>query len=215
MERSKQKDKFLNFEANNWFERNINHIKGETKDQLFYEILSLAKNKNSDLSKIKILEIGCSNGHRLKSLKNEGLKCHGIDPSNRAILDALNNGLDCKVGTADELDYNSNEFDIVVFGFCLYLCDPDDYFKIANEANRVLKNKGHIVILDFYSKMPYSNKYIHAEGIKSHKMDFSALFNWHPNYSLVKLISGSHENFSYTENIDDLIAIHILNKNCE
>jgi ubiquinone/menaquinone biosynthesis C-methylase UbiE len=70
-----------------------------------------------------------------KSKKN--VKLFGIDPSQNVIEEANKNGITAKVGTADLLDFNDDKFDIVIFGFYLYLCDRKDLFKIASEANRV------------------------------------------------------------------------------
>jgi ubiquinone/menaquinone biosynthesis C-methylase UbiE len=64
--------------------------------------------------------------------------CTGLDSSNAPITEAVNKGVDAKQGTADELPFPNNSFDIVVFDFCLYLCDRLDLFKITAEADRVL-----------------------------------------------------------------------------
>ena len=58
-------------------------------------------------------------------------------------------------GAADQLYFESQTFDFVVFGFCLYLCDRDDLFEIAKEAHRVLKPTGWLVIHDFFAEPPH------------------------------------------------------------
>ena len=46
------------------------------------------------------------------------------------------------MGTADKLPFEDQSVDILVYGFCLYLCDREDMFNIAAEANRVIKSSG-------------------------------------------------------------------------
>ena len=47
-----------------------------------------------------------------------------------------------KIGTAEKLPFEENYFDILIFGFCLYLTDSEDLFKISSEAYRVTKKVG-------------------------------------------------------------------------
>jgi len=209
----KQKELFLKFEANNWFQRN-KEILGKAdvqKDLLTVEVENLIENIQSE--SVNILEIGCGNGHRLSFFKSKkNVKLFGIDPSQNAIEEANKNGITAKVGTADLLDYNDDKFDIVIFGFCLYLCDREDLFKIASEANRVLKNSSYLVILDFYFKNEKVNSYHHLEGVSSFKMDYKKLFEWHPSYTLIKQHVGAHADFSPTDEKDDMISVSILRK---
>lgn len=211
MKSKKQKDIFLKIEGDNWFERNKKVLERRSlnEDHLLNQILEFTLHKNN----ASILEVGCGNGKRLLALKQKGYQVSGIDPSQAAINDAILNGINAFVSTADNLTFENNYFDVVSFGFCLYLCDREDLFKIAAEADRVLKNGGYLFILDFYSKYPTSNIYKHFDGIKSYKMDYSKLFEWHPDYVLVKKIIGSHDNIlMQTDNPNDLISISILRK---
>ena len=74
------KDIFLNSEGNNFFLRNIDKL--DNKDDLIIEKL-----KSLKLSKMNILEIGCSNGWRLNELNNlyPDNNYFGLDPSKDAI----------------------------------------------------------------------------------------------------------------------------------
>ena len=150
----KQKDIFLEFEGNAWFERNANALgsrKLPESDSLLIEILNLPLLAEGT----KILEIGCGDGTRLGWLReNCGFDCYGVEPSGQAVGAAKRRGITAYEGTADQLPFDANTFDIVVFGFCLYLCDREDLFRIAYEADRVLRNPGWLLILDFYSPSP-------------------------------------------------------------
>lgn len=212
-----QKDIFLNFEGDNWYKRNRLALQNSDvkNDVLLNEILLLLKDSSSEIKEpglYSILEIGCGNGTRLKELVDLGFKVAGVDPSKDAINEARSRGIDAHVGTADSLPFPDNSFDIVIFGFCLYLCDREDLFLISAEADRALKKPGYMLIFDFYSKDQRANDYHHLEGIKSYKMDYSKLFDWHPDYLLVKQALGSHDGFLHTDNKDDLVSVSILRK---
>jgi len=70
----------------------------------------------------------------------------------------------------------------------LYLCDPEDYFEIAFEGNRVLKDEGYLIIHDFdviderSRRVPYK----HKEGIFSHHVAFENLWAGHPWYQVLE-----------------------------
>ena len=70
------------------------------------------------------------------------MECYGIEPSFKAVETACTSGVNAVQGTADRLPYRDGLFDVVVFGFCLYLCDREDLFRIASEADRVLNDQG-------------------------------------------------------------------------
>ena len=180
-----QKNLFLNGEGDKWFNRNWSKLseKPLNKDPI---IKLIVKKK---LSLKNTLEIGCSNGYRLNYLKQlkKRFNFFGIDPSKKAINEGkkIFKNISLERGTADNLPFHDNYFDLIIFGFCLYLCDRSHLFKIIYDADRVLKSGGVIIIHDFYSTIPYSNNYKHLKKIKSYKMDYSKLFTHHPSYKLL------------------------------
>jgi ubiquinone/menaquinone biosynthesis C-methylase UbiE len=210
----KQKNIFLDSEGNEWFKRNLESLNGKDflkDDPLIKEILSLAPYKDG----IKVLEIGCGDGSRLKWLNdNLHFQCYGLDPSDQAITVAKNRGVYAQKGTADQLPFESNFFDIVIFGFCLYLCDREDLFKIASEADRVLCSPGWMFILDFFSPNPLKREYHHRCGIYSYKMDYRTLFTWHPSYLCISHKITSHEESEcYIDDPNEWIATSVIRKN--
>lgn len=56
--------------------------------------------------------------------------------------------LNLSVGTADGLP-DIKPVDLIIFGFCLYLCDPQDLFTIAANSDRLLVDKGVMAVYDF------------------------------------------------------------------
>jgi ubiquinone/menaquinone biosynthesis C-methylase UbiE len=202
-----QKEAFLNGEANAWFERNKNG-----GDGLSDPVVSAIQRLNIHAK--SVLEIGCSTGTRLERLRETlHAECHGIEPSDKAVRHGMakNPLLHLLQGSADHLPYEDNRFELVIFGFCLYLCDPSEYFAIAREADRVLRDKGCLVILDFTSPIPYVVPYSHRPGIYSHKLNWSGMFTWHPAYRLLAREYTEHsEQRSFHPN--ERITVDILRK---
>jgi|HubBroStandDraft_6_1064221.scaffolds.fasta_scaffold736682_2 ubiquinone/menaquinone biosynthesis C-methylase UbiE len=162
-----------------------------------------------------ILEIGCGAGHRLALLQKEfDAECHGIEPSPGALDYARSTypALILEQGTAESLPYADNGFDVVIFGFCLYLCDPTDHFRIAWQADRVLTDGGYMVINDFLPPVPYSNEFSHVAGMRSYKMEFSRMFSWNPAYQLIsrRYFEDNKTIFSFAP--DERICTDLLRK---
>lgn len=201
----KQKNLFLNSEGNEWYNRNRLAL-DESNDAILRTI------NHRDINCGKTLEIGCSNGYRLNLLneQNSG-EFFGIDPSELAIREGGKKygKISLQVGTADNLPFENESLDLIIYGFCLYLCDREDLFKIASEGDRVLKDGGVIIIRDFLSDVSYFNNYSHLDGVKSFKTDNSKMFLWNPSYKLfhreVGRTSGNPQ--------DNTVCVDVLVKN--
>ena len=160
-----------------------------------------------------VLEVGCGEAKRLAWInENMNLMCRGIDPSKKAVLGANKRGVDVLQGTADELPYADQSIDFVVFGFCLYLCDRSDLFRIAHEANRVLKPDAWVIIHDFIANTPTMREYHHLTGLYSYKMDYRKMFDWHPDYTCFSHEINPHEEPGFTDDSDEWVATSIMRK---
>lgn len=182
-EEMKQKNVFLSGEGDSWFERNAAYLSHGKGDVVVDSLERLSLRPKS------ILEIGCANGHRLAMMAERyGAKGAGIDPSAKAISDgvACYPELDLRVGTADELPFATDQFDLVIFGFCLYLVDPALHFRAIAEADRVLRSPAILLTFDFIEPYPFHNNYSHLAGIRTHKMEWSRFFLASPAYRLVQ-----------------------------
>ncbi|OUL58581.1 class I SAM-dependent methyltransferase [Pseudoalteromonas ulvae] len=207
----KQKDIFLGSEGDAWYARNKAHYQNlpEGADALLDFVLQ------QQLSPKKVLEIGCANGRRLELFhKTFDADCYGVDVSTSAIKEGESQSpaLNLTVGSADKLDYPDESFDMIIFGFCLYLCDRNDLFQIAAQADRVLKDGGYIIIQDFHPATPYKNEYSHKAGIFSYKMNNSNLFLWNPAYSQFALEISTHGDKSMRVIEDERVSISLLYK---
>jgi ubiquinone/menaquinone biosynthesis C-methylase UbiE len=210
----KQKEIFLESEGDAWFARNqlsVASRKLPDDDAVLREVLDvLSQNAGS---KVRVLEVGCGDGTRLAWLQNNlNADCHGIDPSAQAVAAVRSKGIDAQVGTADTLPFENQSFDIVIFGFCLYLCDREDLFRIASEADRVLRSPGWLMIMDFYSPTPRARTYCHRLGVQSYKMDYCTLFSWHPDYECMTHKIRHHSEANYTDAPDEWVAVSVLRK---
>ena len=155
-----------------------------------------------------VLEIGCGTGNRLGYLADKfGLVASaGIEPSLKGVSEARNKFPDIEflVGTADDLSALKRTFDIVIFGFCLYLCDRKDLYKIAYEADNKLNTNGLLVIYDFYTDTPYKNRYRNEANLFSYKQDYSALFDFAlvPTFGEeVFSVDGAYISVSYQDTL--------------
>ena len=210
-----QKDIFLQSEADEWFQRN----KQATANQLFSqdtvcaEIQKIITAKSSQGKAFKILEVGCGEGLRLSWLSKEfGAQVFGIEPSKKAVIEAAKRGIVATQGTADLLPYEDETFDILIFGFCLYLCDQQDLFKIAYEADRVLKKDAWLIINDFYYPGSITRDYHHKLGVQSHKMDYRALFEWHPAYICYGHQIQQHGLHEFCDDPQEWVAVSTMRK---
>ncbi|OAJ71370.1 hypothetical protein A7976_11710 [Methylobacillus sp. MM3] len=207
----KQKEIFKKSEGDAWFRRNqaVLAERDWSRDPICLQVAELVETGKT----AKVLEIGCGDGSRLTHLRDR-LNCEvaGIDPSSEAISVATSKGLSANVGTADSLPYAGGVFDIVIFGFCLYLCDDNDLFRIACEADRVLSENGWLLLLDFEAKAPTYRSYHHREGIRSRKMDYKQMFLWHPAYTLSGYRKFHHETLQWTDERDEWVSLSCMRK---
>ncbi len=204
---------FLDYEGDRWFKRNQPSENGESK---FYEIETIKRALRGERQSINnVLEIGCGNGVKLNDLCQffNANGC-GVDPSSAAITNGnqAHSNLNLTVATASSLPYVNNFFDLVYFGFCLYLVDREDVYKAVAEADRVLKSGGYLAILDFDPKHRHKRPYHHAPGLFSYKTSYSDFFTAAGHYYLVAKDSFSHGETYFSKDSDERISICILYK---
>ncbi|MDC3382556.1 class I SAM-dependent methyltransferase, partial [Candidatus Pelagibacter sp.] len=109
--------------------------------------------------------------------------------------------------TADKLPYRKSFFDVIIYGFCLYLVDDLDLIKTVLEADRVTKRKSLIIIYDFYAKNTVYKKFKHKKNIFVRKMDYSKIFSWLPYYEVLSL-----KKIPYLNKKSDLVSLICIRK---
>jgi ubiquinone/menaquinone biosynthesis C-methylase UbiE len=211
-----QESAFLNGEANNWFNRNREGLRSPDGSIGVNSVTAMLIPFKDEIS--RMLEIGCSDGSKLRSLcKNLDADAFGIDPSSDAIS-AGNNVVDSAVqmnltvGTASDLPFESAFFDVVFFGFSLYLVDRNKLFQAVSEADRVLKPGGFLVIQDFDPGYRYKRPYTHLDGISSYKNSYVDLFSASGHYFEAEKVSFSHSKESFDKDPHERISISLLYK---
>lgn len=191
-----QKTVFLNGEGDQWHLRNHGKPYNNIRNDIIVDNIQDAND---------IMEVGCGNGKYLADLVDYynagGL---GVEPSELAITDgrAMFREVEFLNGTAlDPSLIRDGSVDLLIYGFCLYLCDRQDLHEIVHVGDQMLRDKGHLVIHDFDPEHPHKVPYRHVDGLFSYKMDHSKLWLANPSYSLVSKTV-----------IDDGTAVWILKK---
>ena len=212
----KQAAAFLKGEGDAWFERN-NEFVGVSPARELLSSWSMPFRDNIQ----KILEVGAGNGIPLAFLADVlSADAVGIEPSPKAVDHWLCNRslikggdrVELQIGQAAELPFENESFDMVGFGFCLYLVDRSCLFSALAEADRVLKDGGLLYIEDFDVRRPRSNSYAHLEGIRSYKSDYAGIFQASGHYALISKYSYAHHQFYFDENEDNRVSMSLLCK---
>ena len=164
-------------EANGWHARNFDRKPSDNVISAVQEIT----NKWSDGKRIgSVLEVGCSDGRNGPRIKKFANYYTGIDPSPDAVSEGLSNGLNLINGWADSFQLEER-FDVIILGFFLYLTNPEQWFKIAQNIYSHLKADSYIILNDFYADELRTKVYTHDYSMKMHKYNFCKLFTWHPS----------------------------------
>jgi ubiquinone/menaquinone biosynthesis C-methylase UbiE len=204
---NQNKKYFLRNEGDKYYDRNKND-RPDYKKELLSKKISDCINNNKNKKNIRVLEIGCGNAQRLIYLKQKFplVYFYGIDPSGEAIKKIRKN-ITLKKSTADKIPFKKNFFDIIVYGFCLYLVDDKSLFKVISEAERVSKSDSWIIVYDFYRKEVKYRQYKHNKKILIRKMDCSKFFSWCPYYK-IKIF----KKFKYKNKKKDFLSVICIKK---
>lgn len=182
---------FKQSEGDNWFKRNKKAlIKKRLRNDLVLKVIKLFNIKPK-----KTLELGCANGYRLNYIKNKyNSKCYGLDCSNKAIVCGKNRykNLSLYCGGVEKLNFEDSFFDLIIIHFVFHWVDRKLLKKAISEADRVLKDKGVIIIGDFYPLYPVKKAYHHIKDKKvyTYKDDYPGMFEDIGYYQNIGRITG-------------------------
>lgn len=200
-----QTEIWIKSESDNWHARNAAKINPETDRVTAYI-------KELGLKPERVFEVGCGNGWRLARIQQEigsAIVC-GCDISRAALKDAKVKGLLNR--EANKLTaVPTNNYDMVIYGFVLYACDPNQLLTIAAEGNRILKDGGYLVIYDFFPTEPHSRSYKHDKGLRTYKMNHARIWLSHPYYSYLSHKIYPHEKGEMLT-MDNRVAVQVLRK---
>ncbi len=99
-----------------------------------------------------VLEVGCGNGKKSIALANKCSKLVAIDPDANAIATANTDypaaNLTYAVGSAENLAFDNDTFDLVIFSLSLHHVPIGRMHDAIKEAKRVTKPSGNVVFLE-------------------------------------------------------------------
>jgi ubiquinone/menaquinone biosynthesis C-methylase UbiE len=208
---------FMFSEGNAWFRRNQADLcSGQSYEvDLVEDVLGCFRAEINN-----VLEIGCGDGRKVERMTAFfQARGAGIDPSAEAITagsrrlrDASNANIALSVGVADELPFGAGEFDLVHFGFSLYLVSRERIFRSLAEADRVLRTGGFLTIFDFDPLAMHKRAYSHKQGLFSYKARYDEWFVATGHYHLVAKRSFSHTSTDFSKDDNERLALSVLYK---
>lgn len=203
-----QNEIFLNGEADQWYQRNKNCVSDADTAWLCQQLQHFKDEIN------QVFEIGCSSGEKLKTIC-EFFSCsgQGVDPSPQAVTKGnMTTEVTLHVGTASKLPAPSESFDLVYFGFCLYLVDRKELLASLAEADRILRPGGFLAITDFDPMHAHKRPYHHKNDVFSYKQDYAKFFTNSELYYLIAKHSFSHQKNYFQKDENERISITLLYK---
>lgn len=211
-----QKEIFKKSEGDAFYKRNkgsLENIDFES-DPLILEFKNLLQSTLfNDGTHKHILEVGCGDGTRSKFMADLiPSSFYGIDPSAIATQAAAARGIIASEGTAEKLPFQDKKFDLLIYGFCLYLCDRHDLNAIVQEASRVTKDNSWLLIMDFFSPNKVEIPYSHTNNIKSFKMDYRKIFETDEKYFCYSHKIIDHQTYKFTDTKENWTSISLMRK---
>lgn len=166
-----------------------------------------------------LLELGAFEGSLLKQARLEfGCRCVGVEASQEAVATAQAEQAEVDFHRGVVPHYLENElpeekFDVVVLGFLLYLLPRDWLFLLASSVDKRLALGGHLIVYDFLSDLPSRTTYAHEPKLTTFKMDYSTMWRWNPQYTLVSRKVASHDDWEmWPKSMHEAISIDIIRK---
>lgn len=216
---NQQKEAFINFEADLWFKRNFDYI----SKYKFSEDVDCSVIQEYGLNPTNILEVGCSSGYRLDGLKKQypNANVFGVEPSLEAINYGKNKYKDVTFfhTTADDIPLKDGSIDLVIIGFVLYIIDRRLLLKVMGEIDRVLQNKGFLIIVDFFTERALRNTYHHIDQFSAYtfKQEYDSLFSATDIYHLLDRSCYDHKTKvkNAHQNFQEMYAVSLLKKDLD
>jgi ubiquinone/menaquinone biosynthesis C-methylase UbiE len=98
---------------------------------------------------IRLLEVGCGQGHLALLLSNHGIQTRAIDIAEEAIVSSKEKNIDAI--QADFLNYEDNLFDVILFSRSLHHITPLE--QAVAKAHALLKPHGFLLLEDFAAEL--------------------------------------------------------------
>jgi SAM-dependent methyltransferase len=203
---------FLNYEGDNWFERNKTCFKVEQDPPLFLITIYNLKPKN-------VLEVGASNGYRLAQIhKQFKSKVYALEPSGKAIKHGKKKWpfINFQKATAKTMDYDKKPFDLVIVNSVFHWIDRDTLLNSIAKIDEALVWGGYLIIGDFQVYCPIKKRYHHIikDKVFTFKVDYKKIFLSTGFYKEIATISKDHDKKILTGDttIDNYFSTSLLKK---
>lgn len=126
-------------------------------DKIFEPLNSGLRNIGLKMHSVKagmsVLDIGCGTGAHLRLYQKENCDIYGIDLSPAMIAVArkkLGEKAHISLGDATNMEFEKNKFDLILCATVLHEMSQKMREKVLEEARRVLKSDGRILLIDFH-----------------------------------------------------------------
>jgi ubiquinone/menaquinone biosynthesis C-methylase UbiE len=209
---------FESNEGNAWFRRNQADLQYSGAS---FEVATIQEVLGAFRADIRcMLEIGCGDGRKVEAMaKFFQANGAGIDPSIEAVeagtkrlRDSDNTTVSLSVGTADNLPFTTGQFDLVHFGFSLYVVSRERIYTSLAQADRVLRAGGFLTVFDFDPSAMHRRSYAHQPGMFSYKARYDEWLVGTGHYHLVAKRSFSHASNDFSTDENERVAVTILYK---
>ncbi|MEA2107689.1 MAG: class I SAM-dependent methyltransferase [Bacteroidota bacterium] len=140
-----------------------------------------------------LIDICCGTGNQLKYLGHTNIKLTGIDNS-PAMLGAVKH-FNCYQQDARSIEFPDQSFDMALIQLALHEKSVSDRETILKEVNRILKNNGYLVIMDyrFDNQTSKSAKYIIGMiEFLAGKQHYNHFKTYLKRGGLLKLVNPNH-----------------------
>ena len=100
-----------------------------------------------------VLDIGCGTGAHLKLYQSKKCNIYGVDLSEAMLKVArkkLGKNAHLQFCNATNTPFPENKFDLIMSTTVLHEMDQQVRLDVLNEAKRILKNEGRILLIDFH-----------------------------------------------------------------
>lgn len=189
-----QAEIFVASEADRWFERNKQTLAGFDPENDFpVKLMELYR-----LRPRNVLEVGAANGFRLAAIHARyGSRVVGVELSGEAVRDgkARFPHVELVRGAAHAIPVKQS-FDLVIVNFTFHWIDRALLLASVAEIDRVLRDRGFLIIGDFYPKNFVKVRYHHVPTptVYTYKQEYAAIFLASGLYHQVCLLAGDHSS---------------------
>jgi len=201
-------------EGDNWFNRNKHALdQFDSKTDLPLKLI-----ETYQLHPRNVLEVGAANGARLAVIsKNYNARVVAVEPSRAAIIDGKSRYSHIEYIRAGASAIPLKEcFDLIIVNFVFHWIDRASILRSMAEIDRLLMDRGHLIIGDFCPSNLTKVRYHHLlhNEVFTYKQNYAATFLASGLYHSVCLMTGNHASRVNKGNIpeSERIGVWLLQK---